>query len=46
MLRRTAPARINVPEEGITSIIRMRIIGELETKVAVTSNETRCVFGY
>jgi hypothetical protein len=38
MLRHVALVRTNVSEERIASFIRMTIIGELGTTLAVTSN--------
>jgi hypothetical protein len=38
MLRRLAPVRTNVSEERIAFIITLKIIGELGTTLAVTSN--------
>jgi hypothetical protein len=45
MLRRVAVARTDVSEERIASIIRVKIIGDLGKKLAVTSNRStlRCV---
>jgi hypothetical protein len=40
--RRMALVAIDVSEERISSIFRVRIIGELVTMLAVTSNLTRC----
>jgi hypothetical protein len=38
MLRRVGLVTIDVSQEGIASIITVRRIGQLETKLAVTSN--------
>jgi demethoxyubiquinone hydroxylase (CLK1/Coq7/Cat5 family) len=38
MLRRVAPERTDVSEERIASIFRVTRVGELGTKLAVTSN--------
>jgi hypothetical protein len=40
MLRRLAFVRTDVSEECIASIFRMEIMGELGTKLAVTSNSS------
>jgi hypothetical protein len=41
MLRRVALVRIDVPEERIASLIRVKGVSELGTTLAVSSNRTR-----
>jgi hypothetical protein len=40
MLRHVAPIRTDISEKRMASIIRVTIIGELGTKIAVTSNRS------
>jgi hypothetical protein len=42
MIRRVALVRTDVSEELSTSFIRVTRIGELETTLAVISNDARC----
>jgi hypothetical protein len=41
MLRRVAPVRTDISQEPSASFIRVTRIGELETTLAVTSNQRK-----